>query len=348
MCRVSRGACILRLPVLVGLALLVACAAAADEIEAPRFITHPGQLGRGGGDRLPTDGTARRRKTFRAAQRAHRKALSRHRQEQRAGAAAVRRRCLPRRRRRRQGGRRDLGQIFRRFPSDQVLSARPGRLHRDLHSQHKARRARTSAIDKADRYSRSPARPSSTISTAPITSGRISAAEGTAKTISRHQAHLARGACALRVRALRRALRRLHPVLRPAPVVDAICPARRPIRSRCNFCACCAPPAARRRRSQQPHIDLSRPQAKSDFTYYSPGDLIPNTGWHKMPGRADYHVYARMRFPIADAPAYVKSQSFMPWGDCYRTGRSGRSARRARTTAARSTACRWCSTNRRR
>ena len=43
-----------------------------------------------------------------------------------------------------------------------------------------------------------------------------------------------------------------------------------------------------------------------------------------MPGRADYHVYARMRFPIADAPGYVKSQSFMPWGDCYHTGTVGR------------------------
>jgi hypothetical protein len=52
-----------------------------------------------------------------------------------------------------------------------------------------------------------------------------------------------------------------------------------------------------------PHIDLTRPTAKSDFTYYSPGDLIANTGWHKMPGRADYHVYARMRPPIANAPA---------------------------------------------
>ena len=31
-----------------------------------------------------------------------------------------------------------------------------------------------------------------------------------------------------------------------------------------------------------------------------------------------------MRFPIAFAPAYVKSQSFMPWGDCYRTGMIGR------------------------
>lgn len=78
----------------------------------------------------------------------------------------------------------------------------------------------------------------------------------------------------------------------------------------------------------EPTIDLSRPAAASDFTYYSPGDLIENTGWRKMPGRADYHVYARMRFPIAFAPAYVKSQSFMPWGDCYRTGIIGRLGRK--------------------
>ena len=78
----------------------------------------------------------------------------------------------------------------------------------------------------------------------------------------------------------------------------------------------------------QPISDLRRPAAKSDFTYYSPGDLIEKTGWHKMPGRADYHVYARMRFPIAFAPAYVKSQSFMPWGDCYRTGMVGRMGRK--------------------
>jgi hypothetical protein len=72
---------------------------------------------------------------------------------------------------------------------------------------------------------------------------------------------------------------------------------------------------------EQPAFDLSRPKKQSeDFTFYSPGDLIENSGWHKMPGRVDYHVYARMRFPIADAPAYVKSQSFMPWGDCYHTG----------------------------
>jgi hypothetical protein len=78
----------------------------------------------------------------------------------------------------------------------------------------------------------------------------------------------------------------------------------------------------------EPHLDLRQPSAKSDFTYYSPGFLIPESGWRKMPGRADYHVYARMRFPIAHAPAYVKSQSFMPWGDCYRTGHTGRLGRK--------------------
>ncbi|MGH6728295.1 MAG: M23 family metallopeptidase [Pseudolabrys sp.] len=74
----------------------------------------------------------------------------------------------------------------------------------------------------------------------------------------------------------------------------------------------------------EPAFDLTRPTAKSDFTYYSPGTLIENTGWSKLPGRIDHHVYARIRFPIAYAPAYVKSQSFLPWGDCYRTGRIGR------------------------
>jgi hypothetical protein len=79
---------------------------------------------------------------------------------------------------------------------------------------------------------------------------------------------------------------------------------------------------------EEPKFDLSRPAAQSDFTYYGPGDLIENTGWHKLPGRTDYHVYARMRFPIAYAPAYVKSQSFMSWGDCYRTGTVGRTGKK--------------------
>ncbi|HET7850892.1 MAG TPA: M23 family metallopeptidase, partial [Pseudolabrys sp.] len=75
---------------------------------------------------------------------------------------------------------------------------------------------------------------------------------------------------------------------------------------------------------REPKVDLTQPAPVSDsFTFYGPGNLIPNTGWRKLPGRADRHVYARIRFPIAHAPAYVKSQSFMPWGDCYRSGHIG-------------------------
>ena len=78
----------------------------------------------------------------------------------------------------------------------------------------------------------------------------------------------------------------------------------------------------------EPKPDLSRPQKQSeDFTYFPPGDLIEGSGWKKMPGLADYTVFAHLRFPIANPPVYVKSQSFMPWGDCYhgpRTGRIGR------------------------
>ncbi|HVQ71893.1 MAG TPA: M23 family peptidase, partial [Bradyrhizobium sp.] len=40
-------------------------------------------------------------------------------------------------------------------------------------------------------------------------------------------------------------------------------------------------------------------------------------------GVADYTVYSRMRFPIAEAPAFANSQSFMNWGNCEATGRTG-------------------------
>ena len=77
--------------------------------------------------------------------------------------------------------------------------------------------------------------------------------------------------------------------------------------------------------TMQPKIDIARPEKSSDdFTYYGPGDLIPSSGWKKMPGRVDYTVYALFRFPIANAPAYIKSQSFNPWGDCYRSGKTGK------------------------
>ncbi|HEX3442432.1 MAG TPA: M23 family peptidase [Pseudolabrys sp.] len=75
-----------------------------------------------------------------------------------------------------------------------------------------------------------------------------------------------------------------------------------------------------------PPIPLDRPAPVSkDFTYFSPGALIPGTGFKKdLGGRGDYTVYARLRFPLAGAPAFANSQSFNNWGDCDFTGRSPR------------------------
>jgi hypothetical protein len=73
-------------------------------------------------------------------------------------------------------------------------------------------------------------------------------------------------------------------------------------------------------------IPLDRPKDTSkEFTYFSPGSLIPNTGLKKeIGGRADYTVYARLRFPLKDPPDFANSQSFNNWGDCDFTGRSVR------------------------
>ncbi|MGE0565917.1 MAG: M23 family peptidase [Pseudolabrys sp.] len=74
-----------------------------------------------------------------------------------------------------------------------------------------------------------------------------------------------------------------------------------------------------------PSIDLARPKTLSQsFTFYAPGDLIEKSGWRQKDGRADRTVYALIRFPMAKAPAFAKSQSYNPWGDCYHTGIVGR------------------------
>ena len=67
---------------------------------------------------------------------------------------------------------------------------------------------------------------------------------------------------------------------------------------------------------------IDRPAAASpDFTYRSPGAIIPGTGMKGHAGRTDYTVYSKMRFPLAEAPAFANSQSFMNWGNCDMTGR---------------------------
>ena len=85
--------------------------------------------------------------------------------------------------------------------------------------------------------------------------------------------------------------------------------------------------------SANPTVDtlpLDRPKEESkDFSYFSPGFLIPNSGLKKdIGGRPDYTVYARLRFPLREAPAFANSQSFNNWGDCDFTGRSVRNPRR--------------------
>ncbi len=76
--------------------------------------------------------------------------------------------------------------------------------------------------------------------------------------------------------------------------------------------------------AEQPPI--VRPEkVSSDFSYFSPGNLIPGTGRQpQLSGRADDTVYARLRFPMKEAPAFANSQSFNNWGDCDFTGRSPR------------------------
>ena len=71
---------------------------------------------------------------------------------------------------------------------------------------------------------------------------------------------------------------------------------------------------------------LDRPTAVSpDFTYFSPGFLIPGTGFKPdLGGRADYTVYGNLRFPMKSAPDFANSQSFNNWGTCDFTGRTPR------------------------
>jgi murein DD-endopeptidase MepM/ murein hydrolase activator NlpD len=83
------------------------------------------------------------------------------------------------------------------------------------------------------------------------------------------------------------------------------------------------PPLAGEEKSMNPPPQtIERPEKISpDFTYYAPGDILPGTGMRGQGGRADFTVYAKIRFPMAQGPAYANSQSFMNWGNCDLTGR---------------------------
>jgi murein DD-endopeptidase MepM/ murein hydrolase activator NlpD len=66
----------------------------------------------------------------------------------------------------------------------------------------------------------------------------------------------------------------------------------------------------------RPRLDIvaataERPVAASaDFTYLPPGDIIPNSGYRRQGGRADFNAYSQIRFPLEKAPDFVNSQSF--------------------------------------
>jgi hypothetical protein len=63
--------------------------------------------------------------------------------------------------------------------------------------------------------------------------------------------------------------------------------------------------------------NINRPAGRSaEFTYHSPGNIIPSTGFRHGAGTPDYSVYSRIRFPIAQAPAFASSQRFVSRGNC--------------------------------
>jgi len=77
----------------------------------------------------------------------------------------------------------------------------------------------------------------------------------------------------------------------------------------------------------------ARPAAVSPtFTYYAPGHLLPGTGYRGNGGRADDTVYANIRFPLAEAPAFTNTQYYArrvaggihayPWRDNFCESRS--------------------------
>ena len=76
-----------------------------------------------------------------------------------------------------------------------------------------------------------------------------------------------------------------------------------------------------------------RPAAvSSDFNFFSPGFIIPGSGRTKeLGGVADYTVYGNLRFPLKEGPAFLNSQSFNNWGNCDFTGRSVRHLRKKGT-----------------
>jgi hypothetical protein len=66
-----------------------------------------------------------------------------------------------------------------------------------------------------------------------------------------------------------------------------------------------------RPRNDLPSGVAERPTEKSsDFSYRPSGDIILNSSYRKLGGRADITTYSQIRFPLQRAAAFVHSQSF--------------------------------------
>ena len=78
---------------------------------------------------------------------------------------------------------------------------------------------------------------------------------------------------------------------------------------------------ARSRVSIAASSDADRPQqASPEFTYRPSGQLIARSGYRTFGGKPDSAVYAQMRFPLQETPAYANSQQFVNRDDCDHNG----------------------------
>ncbi len=67
--------------------------------------------------------------------------------------------------------------------------------------------------------------------------------------------------------------------------------------------------------------EIERPRDLSpEFSYHRPGELIAHSGYRSLGGKPDSTVYAQMRFPLQETPAYVNSQVYVNKDDCKRNG----------------------------
>ncbi len=117
---------------------------------------------------------------------------------------------------------------------------------------------------------------------------------------------------ALQFRALRHSLCGVDPVFRRAAAPHAASPAAMPIGSRCVSCARSGWSAATRpsRRDSTAGALPNDHATQSDAFHYHPvGTLVPGTRHARAAGNPDGTVYARIRFPAAEAPGLCQYAS---------------------------------------